>query len=280
MKQPLLTCILLLIFSSLCPGQHYSPIVLPDTSIWYFGNRQMPGDFIDTIFAKEQEEDWINLYYKGSFFNNELTFAGKTKSNNNHSKLWYLAPNSEDTLLIFNLDLDVGDSIVYPYSYSHVHKVYYEEDRKIIEFDFTTEWGTKGQFIEGVGPNLTLLYHWQEAYFNSIVACKFEGNEHVYTIYSPLYFDNCHALNTGIETIEKSAIKIYPNPFNNGLEIEIDDTGQDYEIAVKDMHGRIIIKQESSGNCTTLNTSRLKKGNYLLTLNSENNCFYFKIVKE
>ncbi|MFA9389267.1 MAG: T9SS type A sorting domain-containing protein [Prolixibacteraceae bacterium] len=282
MKQLIILLALSTVIPFHCLSQGYETIIRPDTSIWYFGNRQMSGDFIDTIFAGEKVGDWTNIYYKGKFYNHELTFAGKVNTNETNSKIWYISPESEDTLLIFNLDLNIGDSILYPYEYYPVDTIYYENEKKIIEFNLPTEWGKKCQFIEGVGPNLTFLLHWKEGVkggINGIVVCKFDGDEHVYTINSPLYFDDCNVLNTGISTIWNKTIKIYPNPVGNYLEIEIDNTQQEYEISVKDLKGSIIIKQKSTCNCK-LNTSMLKKGNYLLTVQSANNCFNFKIVKE
>lgn len=281
MKQLIILLVLSTFITFYCFSQSYETIIKPDTSIWYFGNKQMPGTYIDTIFAGRKVGDWTNIYYKGVFYNDELTYAGKVKSNNENSKIWYISPESIDTLLVFDLDLNVGDTIIYPYKYNPVDSIYYKNERKIIEFKISTEFGNKCQFIEGVGPNLSFLLNWARGSENGIggiVVCKYEKDDHVYTINCPLYFKDCDALNTEIETIDNKIIRVYPNPVKDYLEIEIENTTQEYDVSIIDLNGRVLINKKISGNCS-LNTSMLRKGSFLLKLHSEKNCQNVKIVK-
>ncbi|HQV36507.1 MAG TPA: T9SS type A sorting domain-containing protein [Flavobacterium sp.] len=77
--------------------------------------------------------------------------------------------------------------------------------------------------------------------------------------------------------LEKDSFKIYPNPVNNLLHFS---TTNFDEITIFNIDGKIIKSLKSNSlNDKTLDVSNLSKGVYIISVKSESNIKYFKIVK-
>jgi uncharacterized repeat protein (TIGR02543 family) len=70
---------------------------------------------------------------------------------------------------------------------------------------------------------------------------------------------------TGITEIENASIKIYPNPVNNTLYVELENPSNG-TLALFDMSGQIVLSQAINGNSGQINMSALAAGNYTLRL--------------
>ena len=68
------------------------------------------------------------------------------------------------------------------------------------------------------------------------------------------------------DKINNQEIKIYPNPFNNHLTLELEENIEDAEVLLYDIVGKQIMRTKISGSKATLNTSGLEKGIYLVKL--------------
>lgn len=79
------------------------------------------------------------------------------------------------------------------------------------------------------------------------------------------------------------AIKVYPNPFTEKLEIDLSQTnGSQVEISIFSNDGKLVsseFKQAISGKLV-MNTSTINAGMYLLKIKTESGLTYRKIVKE
>jgi len=78
-------------------------------------------------------------------------------------------------------------------------------------------------------------------------------------------------IHVGINPITKGEsksqeIKIYPNPFNNHLTLELQESIEDAEVFLYDIVGKQIMRTKISGLKARLNTSGLEKGIYLVKL--------------
>ncbi len=93
-----------------------------------------------------------------------------------------------------------------------------------------------------------------------------------------LYIDNI-GLGTlsGSETLTKNNLKIYPNPANTVLNIELNSnmTGKS-DIQILDMTGRVILKNDALGFPNALDISSVNKGMYLISVETETGA---KVVK-
>jgi hypothetical protein len=85
------------------------------------------------------------------------------------------------------------------------------------------------------------------------------------------------------ENALSEAIKVYPNPFTEKLEIDLSQTnGSQAEISIFSNDGKLVsseFKQAISGKLV-LNTAKLNPGLYLLKIKTEAGFTYRKIVKE
>ncbi len=79
------------------------------------------------------------------------------------------------------------------------------------------------------------------------------------------------------EQFIKSSIAIYPNPFTT--EFTITPTSSNGELAFLDMSGKEIYRQKAKEGNTTMNTSLLIPGFYILRYNEKNRIANFKLIK-
>lgn len=78
---------------------------------------------------------------------------------------------------------------------------------------------------------------------------------------------------TSINTIDKNAIRIYPNPASNTIMIEEDNVN--IKLArITDVTGRIVMTINEPGNKQPINISSLAQGTYVLTLTDENGKYH------
>lgn len=276
----LLILFLLSIFYITSNGQQYSSIIKSDTTIWYFAHQQLAGKFVDTIFVGEKQNDWFDLYYKGQFFNSEKTDIGKIKISKNNDKIWYIAPDDTTQKLIFDLTLKQGDtfSISLTYNQLIVDTILIKNGRKNIIFNYNTHWNEKVKFIEGVGPNISLIC--SEYYFlQPFVICQFERNENIYSTDNK-NFINCDINTLNVKCLNRQNYQIYPNPFHNNLQINLNNTNDFHIIQIIDLYGKIQIEKKVCTNFCYLSTKNLNRGIYFLKINSNNKCLTQKIIKQ
>jgi len=90
---------------------------------------------------------------------------------------------------------------------------------------------------------------------------------------------------SGVETtlrlLSDHSINIYPNPFNQTLSIEMEENIRNGEVKIYDLVGKEVLKQKLTDIKTTVNTSTLENGIYVLkVVSSEGNMFVGKVVKQ
>lgn len=79
---------------------------------------------------------------------------------------------------------------------------------------------------------------------------------------------------------EVNSISIFPNPTKDNLTIKLDYFTANQEITITDILGKIINNQKLDGLTTTINTSNLEKGIYILNLKNEAQLISQKFIKE
>ncbi len=263
-------------------AQPYKEIIKEDTSIWYFAHRQLAGWFVDTIFAKEKNNNWIEINYKGELYSNKLTYAGSIKTDSENIKLWYKSPSRQDSILIYNLAIERGDTFYFDNLNitGHVDSIYFINERKVIQFDIMGEWGEKIKFIEGVGPNISLIYAWNgSGILTPFVICKYNNKELIYSVNNQKYFEGCSLKLSIINNFKNEDIIIKPNPFNNYIQIKGNSLNKEYRIKIYNVIGMLEINKTINANYT-VNTSYLAKGIYFIHLFNNEDYIKLKAIKK
>ena len=93
------------------------------------------------------------------------------------------------------------------------------------------------------------------------------------------YFDDVKFVATlSTAKFDKTSIKMYPNPVKNSLTIDADSSIQ--KVSVYNILGQEVMTASPKSNSTTLQTSALQKGVYILKTDIEGNISTNKIIKE
>lgn len=261
--------------------QKYKPIATENASIWYFAHKQLAGNFVDTIFVANKQNKWFNLYYHGVFFNQEKKYIGKIKISANNDKIWYIQPDGTQKKLVFDLNLQKNDTFDFGDNYKKlvVDSVFYENEKKIIEFKDKNAWNEKVKFIEGVSPNISFAYFYGNAGFlDPMVICKFKQDEKEYTIKNK-YFKDCKLVNSGVgEYKVNDNFLIYPSPCINYFQIKM-NTMNNASLRIYDRMGNCIKSIHDYTNKQKVNISTLPQGIYILAIKTEYEIKFLKLIK-
>ena len=82
----------------------------------------------------------------------------------------------------------------------------------------------------------------------------------------------------GINQVDNGVVNVYPNPFNDFIQVQTDQAGS-CELELTDISGRIIVKEDFEQN-QTLHLSELPKGIYTIKVTTAQSAFSKLIVKE
>lgn len=83
----------------------------------------------------------------------------------------------------------------------------------------------------------------------------------------------------GIESLQNLEFRLYPNPANEQITVELSDVSSTYQLEIFDVLGKKVYASEiqKTGN---IDVSALAQGTYLLKLNSENKTNVVRFVKQ
>lgn len=84
---------------------------------------------------------------------------------------------------------------------------------------------------------------------------------------------------TGIWDLQENRIRLYPNPTNNLLTIETDNSGQ-YSFEITSLNGRLLYSERMDRTSHQLDMSLFKKGIYFITVRSEDFVTTAMILKQ
>jgi hypothetical protein len=91
----------------------------------------------------------------------------------------------------------------------------------------------------------------------------------------------CISINSiGLRSIAESIVKVYPNPANDALIIELPATQGNEKIEITDVTGRVIITTVASDIITTIRVADLSSGIYQLKVISNGTPYQTKFVKQ
>ena len=82
-------------------------------------------------------------------------------------------------------------------------------------------------------------------------------------------------------TVEDNGIRLYPNPVDDLLTLEIQNPAQGTTYRIFDLNGRLIETGNAPSEQTTINMGGFRQGTYVLTINREGQQIQsFRIVKQ
>jgi hypothetical protein len=116
---------------------------------------------------------------------------------------------------------------------------------------------------------LTTKSHFAQLIFSSIPS----GSGIVYI--DNLFFSNDQL---GIETVENSLSKVYPNPFTNELLVEVTENNFIYELTA--LNGEQIKHAYCATSTFKINSEDLKPGVYFLKIQTEHSTEIIKVIKK
>ena len=265
-------------------SQPYKAVIVPDVSLWYFAHSQMAGSFIDTIFAGQKNDSLIEIWYKGEFYNWEKTLAGTIRSSDNADKLWFTASDETTEHLIYDISLEKGDkfdSLVSSQS-DYVDTVYYIEGNKIVEFNTYTAWNEPIRFIEGVGPNTSLIWAWKDpGFLSTFLVCSFENDIKVFETSNEGFID-CNFNTISVDEHSIPNFRIYPNPFIDQFQIifEGNNLQEKVNISIISITGEEIYREVIFNQGEHyISTENIPSGFFVLTINNSYEYGIFKLIK-
>jgi PKD repeat protein len=84
----------------------------------------------------------------------------------------------------------------------------------------------------------------------------------------------------GIKTSLNNEISIYPNPLTTILHIDFKNLNIDTQIEIKNLQGQIILNQKVDTKLNIVNLDQYSNGVYFIKINSNNEIYNYKLVKQ
>ena len=255
-------------------------------------------------------------YYGFSLY--ELThigsFSGRTggtyymRQNDNHSKVYligesyeYENPDFTYERLVYDMDLNVGDTMYYYRMPMVVDSVYTQDGRKHVRFNYrisnydmleyvSPEFDVPLEFVEGIGPNWGWLWGDWDDYegIPSLLLCVWRDGEQVNEGIAELYeshlrhdgFYPCtyNSYDGKIDDLSQVGYKVYPNPVEKVLTIA-GLPEKKATVAVYDMLGNRLMGVECMGPEAEIDLSHLPSQLLLVSVLTDEGCSTYKVVK-
>ena len=202
-----------------------------------------------------------------------------------NGKYWWLDQEEEyDESLFMDLSLEKGDKFYLIWDYKGpqgdsiiVDSVYYENDKKIVEFSYMLNF-MKLKFIEGIGPNIGFCISELGFPDDYVLLCKYDNDELIYSTEANVE-DNCF-LEPEVGLEENTSIKdieIYPNPASGIVNVHLNNLPiQNFQLHIYNSAGKCIITKNISGSITTLQLTQ--KGLYVIMISDGDQLFTKKII--
>lgn len=181
--------------------------------------------------------------------------------------------------LLFDFSLNQGDTfhsteLSWDFKVDSVYQ-YLTEDglsRKVILLG-----NGHGYMFEGIGgpagPTLEPFYMMEQGHFLMCVQ-----NQHGFPIVDYLFYD-CYYSLSGIDNqiSTQNQIKVYPNPFNDIIQIEYNKDIQ--TVKISNVSGIILKTLKVNSNLISIETKDLKSGMYFIEITTNNQIINRKLLK-
>lgn len=243
------------------------------------------GMYGDTIIEGKNYSKLYQNNFSGSPSNESsfniytATYVAAVREDSN-KKIWVVKPADTIDILYYDFGLALGDTFCFDYfpgvgcdhPVDNIDSVLIDgKYRRQISFGATSE-----KWVEGIG-SFTGWFEWQLfGNWSWQLLCYKEKQNMLYDI----GYCNCNTY-TGIETLLKDKIKIYPNPTENQITFEFKEfTTEEFKILIYSSLGKIIKTLNPTDHKTEINLSDLSEGIYFITITDrQGNQLIKKIIK-
>ena len=263
--------LLFLSFISFCNtaiSQTYKPLIEKGDS-WVLWYDWVAPDY--TLIKNEKIADNTFMLYE--VFNPDTTFYGEVRVSNTNDTAWYYDYQTKRSFEVFNLNLNIGDSVLASSNmswYYHVDSVYFDEKGlKTIRFKegatILRHWGEENFFFkEGLGPIEFFFFQEHNVFYNSwkpFVSCKLDENLKIIHSVQNKKFKNCQFGN--FSSISHQQETSHQISINNGVLIVIPSCD---ELSIYNYLGVEILYSNNS----SVNVVGLEKGVYIIKVRHAN----------
>lgn len=159
--------------------ENFQAVLNVDSTSWDIAYKQLYGTVMTKLITKNNPDSIYSMMY---FYDDtqSLDYAGKIREDTIIGKIWFVDPYYNNEILIMDMGLVKGDTFQIYNGWSTVDSVFYNDNKKIIRFNLQTRWDEPVMFIEGVGPNISLVYASDADFDRDYVTCKYNINTLVY----------------------------------------------------------------------------------------------------
>ncbi len=245
-----------------------------------------------------QVDEWnYNGFFAGRMYHNQYL-----RQSDNHSKVYLVGECYEDPdftyeRLVYDLDLNVGDTMYYFRSPMVVDSVYTQDGRKHVRFNcrfssflddypITPEFDLPLEFVEGIGPSWGWMWGDNDNYMYDpqLLLCVWRDgeqvNEGIEERFGRFFNGPCTIDNpTGkIDTLAQTGYQVYPNPVTTVLTIA-GLPEKKATVSVYDMVGNRLMAVECRGAEAEVDLSHLPSQLLLVSVVTDEGCSTYKIVK-
>lgn len=268
--------ILLIAFTNLNEGTCQFESIFGSTyTEWNFIELSCDAAFVET-YVQDRDSIIDNVQYK------ILTDFGLLRESNNNSKLWFRDFDDNSEILIMDLDLVESDTFSINSNQFIVDTIYFEDNVKIIEFDFIP-WHCgfykRLKFQEGKGPNMSFLFAVTGVKENGkLLRCQTKDSMTINYLEEFGYGDDCTKDLVGTSDVITLDFQMNPNPAFEELEL-IFDSSVKREIRIYDTGGNYILNTSTASLTENLNIHHLPDGIYLLQIIEDKHMKIKKLVK-
>jgi len=203
-------------------------------------------------------------------------YKGCIRQDTSSRKIYYVAPDSAAEELLYDFNLQVGDSVqgFLRFNCFTITLAVIDIDSILIGTNYRKRWTTGtaipynpyNHIIEGIGFETGLLQQCPESQtdipFFSLLCFEQDG----ITLY-PDTLTNCHLIDGIKNLLSASQTEVFPNPFSHFLNVK-SKSNQPLKIFLYDISMRKL-QQQIFVNDAILNTETLSKGIYIYEIRND-----------
>ncbi len=285
----------IIFFSSIISKAQFQSIINSDSVSWLVKHEIADAWFEKYVFVNKKDSITIDSkkYYE-TYINYDYSstsdLVGYFREDTTVGRAWFKGKNDSIEQLVMDLMLKIGDTVWidtdYSYSsngYEIVSDVYYSNGRKIIGTKINFGGGYISDslsFIEGVGPNASILFMIEFATGNDInfqlgygVCEKYAGDNIVYErdpINHECYYNGTHSIDA-----DGATLQIYPIPAYDQLYISSNFLSIE-RAYIYNIDGSFMESLSINSNTHTIDISEYTSGLYFIKMGNS----ITKFIKE
>lgn len=278
---------LIIFVASYCYGQTYDSLIKPGKT-W---DRRCRHASEPSYFSTSVKVLYDTLNHKGkSYYRMAFVHSfpfDSTYVREEGKRVWFLnldeAKYKREEILMYDFNLEQGDTFNFKHpSRFHkdsilteiaiVKKTYIKDSRRYIEFDRMM---LPSPWIEGLGlDQWDLCYAFYDGYFTeySCGLCVFENQKQVYPVSGI-----CDSSSFGIQEVKGITIKLFPNPAQKIITIQLNNTSK-YIVQLVNLIGEKVDEFELEGKESYSLSCNYPRGMYLIRIINGKSNFKAKIV--